>query len=411
MNPRNCFVRSLRRFFTFVPVIRTGLLPSPWPKLRDVRPNRAGGTLVKHAGWMAVVLLAAVGWSPASAHPVRRFFELGRVNRQIAGHVLDYTRNHGADRRIWSPALQQYRDMYVYLPPGFDPCKQYPLLLWLHGYAQDEYSFLGDVIVRLDMAIRNGLLPPAIIAAPDGSIRGIDCFLSAGSFFLNSEAGRFEDYLMVDVWNFLMSHFPIRPEPEAHVILGVSLGAGAAFNKAIKFPGYFRTVVGVFPPLNLRWQDCHGRYRGAFDPNCWGWRTDFDHRRREVIARFYGIPIRLRAIIRPLYGRRNPETLPALIHNNPIEMLDIYDVQPGDLNMYVAYGGRDQFNIDAQVESFLFVAHLRGLEVGVGYDPDGKHDRPTAKRLMPGIVKWLAPRLAPYAPDAGAVPERGASAP
>jgi S-formylglutathione hydrolase FrmB len=353
--------------------------------------------LVRHTGRIAVVLLGLLPWSSASAHPIRRFFELDRVNRQIAGHVLDYTHNHGDDHRIWSPILGQKRDVYVYVPPGFDPCKHYPLILWLHGHAEDEFVFLRDVIEPLDAAIRDGRLPPSIIVAPDGSVRGVDCFLSAGSFFLNSEAGRFEDYLMVDVWNFAVSHFPIRPEREAHAIIGVSMGGGAAFNKAIKYPERFGSVVGMFPPLNLRWQDCHGRYRGNFDPDCWGWRTDFVNR-RTVVARFYGIPIRLRMLLNPLYSRRNPEALPEIIRNNPIEMLDLYDVQPGQLNMYVAYGGKDQFNIDAQVESFLYVAHTRGLEVGVGYDPKGKHDRPTAEKLMPGVIDWLAPHLAPFAP-------------
>jgi hypothetical protein len=110
----------------------------------------------------------------------------------------------------------------------------------------------------------------------------------------------------------------------------------------------------------------------------------------------------LRTILNPLYSRHNPETLPAIIRNNPIEMLDLYDVQPGQLEMYVAYGGKDQFNIAALVESFLFVAHQRGLEVDVGYDPNGKHNRLTAARLLPGIIDWLAPRLAPFAPDAPA---------
>ena len=357
---------------------------------------------MRYSGWIAVGLLALVPWSWASALPLRRISQLDRVNAELSGRVLDFTHNHGADNRIWSPALQQKRDMYVYLPPGFDPCKQYPLALWLHGHAQDEFVFLRDGIAPLDRAIASGQLPPLIIVAPDGSIRGKDCLLTASSFFLNSEAGRYEDYLMVDVWNFVMERFPIRAERDAHVILGVSLGGSAAFNKAIKYRSYFRHVVGVFPPLNLRWQDCHGRYRANFDPDCWSWRTDFLHR-RTVIARFYGIPVHLRSILKPLYGRRNPETLPAIIRNNPIEMLDLYDVQPGELEMYVGYGGKDQFNIDAQVESFLFVARRRGLEVTVDYDPNGKHNRRTAVRLLPGIIRWLAPRLAPFAPD-GPVP-------
>jgi S-formylglutathione hydrolase FrmB len=345
------------------------------------------------------LLLGLVASAPASANPVRNFFELDRVNRRLGGTVIDYTHNHGADRRLWSNALHEPRDLYVYLPPGYDPHKRYPLILWLHGFAQDEVSFLRDVIERLDRAIVRGQLPPAIIAAPDGSLHGLACLFTAGSFFSNTPAGAFEDYLMIDVWDFLLRNYPIRPEREAHVIAGASMGGGAAFNKAIKFPERFKVVVGIFPPVNLRWIDCHGRYMGNFDPDCWGWRTDFS-RGREVLGRFYGVfNVRQRQVAFPLYGRRNPETAAEVSRENPIEMLDAYDVREGLLDMYIAYGGLDQFNIDAQVESFLYRARERGLTVQVGYDPRGKHDRATAERLLPDVLDWLGARMMPYGPQ------------
>jgi S-formylglutathione hydrolase FrmB len=341
-------------------------------------------------------------WGPASAaraHPLRAYFLLDRVNRRLAGHVDDYTHNHGADRRLWSPALGQCRDLYVYTPPGFDPHRRYPLMLWLHGFAQDEYSFLADVIEPLDRAIAKGRLPPVIIAAPDGSLTGNPCLLTAGSFFLNTPAGAFEDYLMVDVWDFVLGHYPIRPERGAHVVAGVSMGGGAAYNKAFKYSDRFGVVLGVFPPLNVRWQDCHGRWNGPFDPDCWGWRTDYEHG-RAVVGRFYGVvTVRLRNVLYPLYGRHYPDVADEIARENPIEMLDLYQVHDGLLAMYIAYAGRDQFNIGAQVESFLYVARQRGIGVTVGYDPHGRHDLPTALRLMPDALAWLAAQLAPYPPE------------
>jgi hypothetical protein len=156
-------------------------------------------------------------------------------------------------------------------------------------------------------------------------------------------------------------------------------------------------VAGVFPPVNTRWVDCHGRYMSDFDPCCWGWRTSFPP--HEVVGRFYGIiPVTLGRVISPLYGRRNPSTLARVIAENPVEMLALYDVKPGELEMYVAYAGRDEFNLAAQVESFLYVARHRGLEVGVGYDPEGHHNARTAFALLPGLIDWLRPRLEPYAP-------------
>jgi pimeloyl-ACP methyl ester carboxylesterase len=354
---------------------------------------------VKSTGWLAgLVFLLGLPACAAQANGWLERRELERANQRLHGQVIDHTNNHGKDRRIWSEALGQLRDLYVYVPPGYDPKQCYPVVIWLHGFAQDEHSFLEDVIPPLDRAIADGKLPPVIVAAPDGSLNGRACWLSAGSFFLNTKAGNFENFLVRDVWSFLVRYYPIRPEPEAHVLAGVSMGGGAAFNLGIKYRDCFKVVVGIFPPLNNRWLDCHGRYMGNFDPNCWSWRTDFQ-RGHEVVGRFYGVvTIRLRQVVDPLYDRRSPQTLEDISRDNPIEMIDRFGLKDGELAMYVAYGGKDQFNIDAQVESFLFVARQRGLCVSVGYDPKGKHDRATALKLMPGIVDWLAARLAPYSP-------------
>ncbi|HZU35335.1 MAG TPA: alpha/beta hydrolase-fold protein, partial [Gemmataceae bacterium] len=123
--------------------------------------------------------------------------DLASVNSRLQGHIFDFTHNNGADHRIWSAALQQRRDLYVYVPPGFDPGRPYPILLWLHGILEDEQAFVTDHIAEVfDRAIVQGQLPPLIIAVPDGTVDGRPSFLRPGSFFINSEAGQFEDYLL-----------------------------------------------------------------------------------------------------------------------------------------------------------------------------------------------------------------------
>jgi hypothetical protein len=101
-------------------------------------------------------------------------------------------------------------------------------------------------------------------------------------------------------------------------------------------------------------------------------------------------------MVDPIFGQ-GESALREVIRHNPIEMLDAYQLKPGELQMYVCYGKHDEFNLAAQIESFLYVARQRGLEVGVGYDPEGKHDLATAVRLFPGLVDWLGPRLAAFA--------------
>jgi S-formylglutathione hydrolase FrmB len=318
------------------------------------------------------------------------------VKRRLAGQLVEYTRRLGVDRRIWSPSLQQWRDLDVYLPPGYDPCRRYPLLLWLHGISQDEESFVHQALDDFDEAIACGRLPPMIIAIPDGSARGRPKFFGTNPLFLNSKLGNFEDYVIQDVWGFMLRNYPIRPEREAHVIAGISGGGGAAYRLAIKYRETFGVVFGLMPPLNTRWLDCRGRYFGKFDPNCWGWRTDVN-RGREVVGRFLAgaVRIRLRRLVYPLYGR-GPETIEELSRENPIEMIDLYGLHPGELAMFVGYGGRDQFNMDAQVESFLYRARERGLCVAVKFLPHGRHNWRTGQRLLSAALCWLAPQLAPF---------------
>ena len=352
---------------------------------------------MKYAGWLALVFLV-LGTPPADAHLLPRPLQLDRLNRKLAGQVIDYTKNHGPNRRIYSSALGEKRDLYVYLPPGYDPCKKYPLGIYLHGFLEAENGFLEDVVGPLDRAIASGKLPPLIIAAPDGSVHGANCFITVGTFFLNSNLGNFEDYIVNDVYGFMLKNYPIRPEPEAHVLLGVSMGGRAAFANVIKYRDRFKVAVAVFPPLNLRWISCRGRYMDNFDPCCWGWRTDFS-RGHEVVGRFYGVVVvRLWRTVYPLVGRNNPDTLNFVIAANPIEMLDLYDIKPGDVELYVAYGGKDEFNIDAQVESFLYRAREKNLAVGVGYSPNGRHNVRSAMKLLPGMIDWLRVRLEPYSP-------------
>ena len=80
----------------------------------------------------------------------------GRAADPVAGQVVDHTANHGVDRRIWSAALGQKRDLYVYVPPSFDPHQRYPVLLWLHGLSGDASGWAG-------MANEEGTMPRSTV--------------------------------------------------------------------------------------------------------------------------------------------------------------------------------------------------------------------------------------------------------
>jgi S-formylglutathione hydrolase FrmB len=338
-----------------------------------------------------LLLGMALGMIAVPAHAFDLFLrgELGRVNRCLHGQVLDFTHNHGRDCRVWSPALCAKRDMYVYVPPDYDRSKKYPLAIFLHGATQDEQIFLKVIAKEFDKAIVSGEMPPVIVAAPDGSLLGRPSYAKIASFFANTDAGLYEDYLMQDVWNFLMANFPIRPEREAHTLVGVSMGGSAAFTQAIKHKDRVKIAIGFMPALNLRWVDCCGRYNAPFDPECWGWRSR--PRPFEIVGRPKAlINVTFHRLYSPMVGC-NSESIAKLSRFNPIEVMDQYDLKPGDLDLYVAYGGKDEFNINAQVESFLHRAKERGIAIAVEFDPLGRHDTESGLRLIPGAIRWAAP--------------------
>jgi hypothetical protein len=323
--------------------------------------------------------------------------DLHQLNARLAGKVHDYTANHGQDNRIDAPSLGQRRDAYVYVPPGYDPAKRYPLMVWLHGLAQDEASFL-QIVPAFDRAVVSGALPRFVIIAPDGTARGKAGLREPPALYLNSPMGRYEDFIIFDVWNHAVTNYSIRPEREAHVLAGASMGAFGAYNLGIKHKHEYGVLAGVLPPVNLRYADCRGRTDADFNPGCVGALTEY--RPGAPVARFGPlgiITVRQRDLVAPVFGE-GPDVIGRVAAENPAELLAARDVKPGELALFLGYGTRDEFNFDAHAESFAYLARGRGVAVDTVSVPGGKHDVETGLRLLPAFVEWMRPRLEPYAP-------------
>src|SRR5580704_10322295 len=104
----------------------TGFSPSRWSNIETYCAAEVGRSrLVKLRIAVFTALSLFVLSSPAQAGFLGRWFgspnQLVEINNKLKGRVLDYTFNHGKDNRMYSPALDEKRDMYIYLPPGYDP--------------------------------------------------------------------------------------------------------------------------------------------------------------------------------------------------------------------------------------------------------------------------------------------------
>src|ERR1700759_3993278 len=95
----------------------------------------------------------------------------------------------------------------------------------------------------------------------------------------------------------------------------------------------------------------------------------------------------------PAFG--NGDIVPALQATNPADRIFSYDLRPGELAIYANYGGRDNFNFDAQVESFAWLASTRGIAVTLERDPEGTHSLRYLRENMERMLLWLGQHILP----------------
>src|SRR4051794_30736633 len=320
---------------------------------------------------------------------------LDRKNRELAGRILDFTRNHGEDRRLFSPILGMPRDLYVYLPPGYTPSRSYPLILYFHGAFGDEHSFLDDSrIEQLDRLILAGLAPPCIVACPDGGYTGRNFSLDPQSFYINGRGGRFEDHVLGEVLPFLMSRFSIRPERPAHAIHGYSSGAFGALSIAIRHHDFFGAVAVIGPPANLRYTTCFGDSLADFDPATYRWQDRYNPHGVIGVYGFGLVRLRARTFVRPIFGA-SEGVIGRIARVNPADVLFTSGLRPNELAIYIHYPGRDNFNFDAQSESFAWLASRLGIAVTLEQDPDAYHELGYFRKTHSRSWRWLASHILP----------------
>ena len=76
-----------------------------------------------------------------------------------------------AIHRFWSHSLARTKHYAVYLPPSYgrDPVRRYPVVYYLHGRGDDEYSWIGRAQIDwvMDSLVRVGI-PEIILVMTDG---------------------------------------------------------------------------------------------------------------------------------------------------------------------------------------------------------------------------------------------------
>jgi enterochelin esterase-like enzyme len=131
---------------------------------------------------------------------------------------------------VQSPTFGETRTERVYLPPGYDADRPYPLIVIHDG---DDFIAYADLDVVLDNLIDQGDIRPVVAALVQTRDR-------MGEY---ARARRHARYLVCELLPALNSRYALSDEPDDRVLLGASLGAVASLATGWRYPGVFGGLI------------------------------------------------------------------------------------------------------------------------------------------------------------------------
>jgi len=165
----------------------------------------------------AIALTAAAQTLPASGSenqvPMGRTLEGLAMKSALLGKDVKYT---------------------VYLPPDYGiSTRRYPVVYLLHGYTDDETTWIqsGEVHLAADRAIARRVIPPMVIVMPDGGV----------SWYVNDyrNGARYEDMFVQEFIPYIDATYRTRTERWCRGVSGLSMGGLGTLLYAMHHPDLF----------------------------------------------------------------------------------------------------------------------------------------------------------------------------
>jgi enterochelin esterase-like enzyme len=147
------------------------------------------------------------------------------------------------------------RTTLIYLPPGYDKNKKYPVLYLLHGIGGDEYEWLhgGHPDIILDNLYAEKKIKPMIVVLPNG--RAMKNDRAVGNAFDPEKAASFATFekdLLNDLIPHIEASYPVIKERESRALAGLSMGGGQSLNFGLGNLGTFAWVGGFSSAPNTK---------------------------------------------------------------------------------------------------------------------------------------------------------------
>jgi enterochelin esterase-like enzyme len=137
------------------------------------------------------------------------------------------------------------RPSAIYLPPGYDPERRYPVVYLLHGMRGSPSSIYRGMRLATvaDRLIASGAAPFIAVLPVAGPVVDPD----SGEW-----AGVWEDYVVDDVVPWVDAHLPTIATQSGRALEGLCAGGFGAIDIGLRHPGLFGTLgswEGYFAPI------------------------------------------------------------------------------------------------------------------------------------------------------------------
>lgn len=138
-----------------------------------------------------------------------------------------------------SPSVGRTQYAYVYLPPGYDARRRYPVLYLLHGYpgGPEDYVAMVPVADAMDHLLARHAVRPFLLVIPFGAPD-----FQTQTSWVDGPEGAWESFLARDVVQWADRCLGTSPVAAARGVAGFSDGGYGALNIALHHPGEFGLV-------------------------------------------------------------------------------------------------------------------------------------------------------------------------
>lgn len=314
---------------------------------------------------------------------------------------------------LYSRILGEDRPLMVYLPPGYeaDRAESYPVVFALHGFSSRGQNWADVLIEPVEKAVASGDMPAAVLVFVDFSVSADssddpDTFYDerGGTFYINSNLGRFEDHFFEEIATFVFTNFNVRTDPEGVAMIGGSMGGYGVLYYAFTHPSFSHILVPIYPAADIRY-GIDGDKMADYDPDGYApIDTDDPHRIVNDVPVFGLLGVTEEWIYYNVFDSdRTPgevwtDNLPVwerMMQANPVEILETDRVDLSGQRYYVIVGGDDDFNFNSHIPILVPLLTEAGARVSPEENiiPGGIHEESFILANIDDIVRWLGSEL------------------